>query len=210
MSSENETAAQQATSNDEVADAPAAQRELTDKEKLVIKLLADIGRLNNQVSFLSRQALADKDLFEERLGYIEACLGAMFHNLGIEPPVRMPKLRDAQVELLSDAEKPADEALEFKGSYSAKPHPVLGSYQVIIGVGEEAKLSSHTSMHPIVARRIEEAFATRAQSEAGVVDGEFYWIRLGLIHDRPINEDSRPLPPVAVADVTAAEEPAAT
>lgn len=198
----------QAAVADEQADTPVKPRELSDKEKLVIRMLGDIARLDSQVQFLSRHTLSDKEAFEDRLSYLENTVGLLFEHLGIEKPQRLPRLIDAQVELIEDDQKIDGEILEFQGAYSATPHPILGNIQLIIGIGEDSKLTSHKTMHPIVAKRIEEAFASKLQTVPGLTDGKFYWIRLGLIHAEPINSDSRLIDVPAPA--AAAEEPAAT
>lgn len=197
----------QAAAADEQADTPAKPRELGDKEKLVIRMLGDIARLDNQVQFISRRAQSHTEEVEDRLSYLENTLGVLFEHLGIEKPQRLPRLIDAQVELIEDDQKIDGEILEFQGAYSATPHPILGHIQLIIGIGEDSKLTNHKSMHPIVAKRIEEAFAAKLQSAPGLTDGKFYWIRLGLIHAEPINADSRL---IDVPAPVAAEEPAAT
>lgn len=152
---------------------------------LLNKMIHDIARSDSQLQYLSRSLTNFNSDVNDEFGYLRACLKMLFDASGMEMPAKPPKILDAQVELTEALDE--GEVCEFKASYSNKEHPVYGHYQAVIGNGEEASVRKLESMHPIVQKRIREAFE-KLKAEPHFKEDFFYFVRLGIVHAQPLTD----------------------
>jgi hypothetical protein len=178
-------------SPEEIAAAIKAARtpeELREQSKQFMgKMLGEISKVNAQIGFLGRNHTNLVTEINEQLGYIDTCLAALFKELHIEQPQRMPRLIDAQVELVTTLNE--GEICEMQASFSEKQHPVYGHFQIVLGAGDQVEARNLNSMHPIIQKRLVEAFDALKQSGDLQLD-QFYFVRLGLVHNKPVSAES--------------------
>ena len=167
------------------AKGPEEMREMG--KQFMLKMLGDVSRLRNQTDYTHRQYSELVAEINDRFDYFDQCLGILFGAVGHEMPQRMPRLLDAKVELVSKLNR--GEICEMQSSFSEKKHPTFGHIQVVIGTGDEAKTCGIGGVHPIVAHRLTEAFAALRETKK-FTDGQFYYVRLHLVHSRPIGPES--------------------
>jgi hypothetical protein len=156
-------------------------------KRFMLKMLGDTSRLRNQMDFTHRQYAELVADINDRFDYFDRCLGILFSTVGHEMPQRMPRLLDAKVELVLELNK--GEICEMQSSFSEKKHPTFGHIQVVVGTDDEAKTCGIGGVHPIIAHRLTEAFTAMRETKM-LVDGQFYYVRLHLIHSRPIGPES--------------------
>jgi hypothetical protein len=185
--------------------APASTPEERAKQfqAFMAKVMGDMSRMRNQVDYTARHFHGEIVEIHGRLDYLEGVLAMICDGLHIPMPKRQPKLIDAQVELVAELNE--GEVCEFRAAYTAAKHPIHGHYQIIIGDGNEVQQANPSQFHPIVTQKLDEAFVALRQTE-GFVDGQFYYVRLGLIHAQPIDATSVPF---AVGATVVADAPAA-
>lgn len=156
---------------------------------LMGRLISEVSRVSAQTGFLLKTGQTQYSEVTGRLDYLDVCVAVIAEHLHIELPKRLPALLDASVELLLDEEVPPGEVWELRAVSHAKPHPVYGNLEIVIGLGEEARSEPVDRMHPAVAARLKEAFAARAA--AGKLEhGYFYTVRLHMVHASAIDESS--------------------
>lgn len=210
------TSTDTATAETPIADAAAADAAVenptpasTPEERakqfqaFMAKVMGDLSRTRLQIDYTARHFHGEIVELHGRIDHIEGVLGMICEALHIEMPKRQPKLIDAKVDLTAELNE--GEVCELRAAWSATKHPIFGHYQLILGGADDAQAANSSQFHPLVMQRIDEAFTALRQS-ADFVDGQFYYVRLGLIHAQPISEASVPLNTGAVAE---AEAPAA-
>lgn len=173
---------------------PAPENPGAKLQEFLGKLMTDMSRMRASTDFFARHTTGEFNRVGERLDHLERCLQILFNTMHMEMPQPLPQLLDAQVELVAIDDLPADETCELRIMYTSQPHPVYGNYQVLVGAGEATEVRPITSLHPIIVERIAAAFG-KARVDETLKEGSFYYVRLGLIHSRPVNESSVPYDP---------------
>lgn len=180
----------------EVAQAPnEAQAQF---QQFMMHVLSDVSRLSNQTNYLQNYATQSESNLSHRLDYIESCLKNLFEHEGLEIPPRRPRLLDAVVDLIGPDDLDAGEICEFSASWSRVKHPIYGNLQILLGPTDNAELIRAEAMDKVVVSRLTEAFDLLIREDR-LVDGQFYYVRLGLIHAEPINDTSVALQPAEAA-----------
>lgn len=172
-------------------------------QAFMAKVLSDVSRTRLQIDFTHRHYHGEVVAIHERLDHLEAVLGMICESLHIEMPKMAPKLIDAKVELVQTLDE--GEVCEMRAAHTAHKHPIFGHLQVLLGPADDAQIADAKQLHPILLQRLDEAFdALRGTAE--FVDGQFYYVRLGLIHAQPINDTSVPYNVVKGATEPAAND----
>lgn len=158
-----------------------AQEQLT---AMLRRLITEGSRHDAQIQYLGRSMSDSNMAVGDHMQYLESCLRVLFEQMHLDMPKRQPAIVDAKVELVS-AEDLKDEPLAMRAAYSAKPHPVRGNYEIL--VGDDAMPA--TKLHPKVLGRLIEAFEKKIEDKT-IEDGEFYYVRIYTIHNEPVGENS--------------------
>lgn len=156
------------------------------------KVLGDLSRLNNQVSFLHNQNQNAFQEISDQLEYQYALIAGLYDHLHIQMPARKPRLIDVQVELAAAGSLPPEEEKKFEMrlAYHATPHPVFGHMEIIFGEGAEATTMAISKLHPKMSDALLKAIE-KLQTAGTLIDGHYYVVKPTFFHSEPINEESQ-------------------